>query len=64
MNNGTVVVLTLALIFSIGVNSALLTAFFSWRGGTNPAMAGLRGGAALGGTLLIGIALLNMLHLM
>jgi hypothetical protein len=56
-----IAVLALALVLAVGIICALITGFLSWVGGASPANAALRGGAALGGVLAIGIALLAAL---
>jgi hypothetical protein len=53
-----IVVLSLVLVSSVGMNCAFVTGFLSWRGGSNPSNAILRAGAAFGATLALGISLL------
>lgn len=57
-----VVVLALALVVAIGIICGLITGILSWAGGANMANSVLRGGASLGGVLVIGIALLTALN--
>ncbi|MGW1554678.1 hypothetical protein ACWCQX_50635, partial [Streptomyces sp. NPDC002346] len=46
----------------IGIICGLSTGILSWAGGANMANSVLRGGASLGGVLVIGIALLTALN--
>ena len=59
-----IAVLALALVGVIGINCALVAGFLSWQGGANPANAILKGGAAFGAALVIGIALLVALNVL
>jgi hypothetical protein len=62
--HSVVTLLSLALVVVVAVNCALLTGFLSWRGGANPPNAILKGGAAFGGTLVVGLALLSALNVL
>jgi hypothetical protein len=57
-------VLALALVGTLGINCAIIAGFLSWQGGADPANAILKGGAAFGATLVIGIALLAALNVL
>lgn len=48
--------LAFALVFAVAIVSGLIAAILSAIGGTTPAHAALRGGAAFGAALAIGIA--------
>lgn len=60
-SNPVVLALSLSLVAAIGVICGLLAGFLSWIGGSTPAHAALRGGAAFGGALGLGIALIAAL---
>ncbi|MBF6548840.1 hypothetical protein [Nocardia brasiliensis] len=47
--------LAIGLIVMVSVVCGLVTAFLSWRGGAKPPNAALRGFAAFGGALTIGV---------
>ncbi len=65
VNHSPVVVsLALALVISVAIICGLFASFLSWRGGANPPNAFLVGGAALGGTLALGITLLAALNVL
>ncbi|MFG3620821.1 hypothetical protein [Nocardia sp. NPDC047654] len=59
--NPYVLVLSLSLVVAIGVICGMLAGFLSWIGGTTPANAVLRGGAAFGGTVGLGVAVIAAL---
>jgi hypothetical protein len=59
----TITALALLLVGSVGLNCALLLGFMSWRGGATPPNAALRGAAAFGSVLGLGLALLLALKL-
>ncbi|GAA1645466.1 hypothetical protein [Nocardia ninae] len=60
-SNPVVLALSLSLITAIGVICGMLAGFLSWIGGTSPAHAVLRGGAAFGGAVGLGVGLLAAL---
>ncbi len=60
----TITMLALALVAAVGIICALITGFLSWVGGSNPANAALRGGAAFGGVATLGIGLLVALGIL
>ena len=59
--NPYVLVLSLCLTVAIGIICGMLAGFLSWIGGTTPAHAVLRGGAAFGATVGLGIGLIAAL---
>ncbi|MFG3524903.1 hypothetical protein ACGF5S_31920 [Nocardia nova] len=60
-SNPLVLALSLCLVAAIGIICGMLTGFLSWIDGAKPATAALRGGAAFGGTVGLGVAVIAAL---
>ncbi|MBB5918825.1 hypothetical protein BJY24_007737 [Nocardia transvalensis] len=56
-----VLTLSLCLVIAVGIICGMLAGFLSWIGGAKPANAALRGGAAFGGTVGLGVAVIAAL---
>ncbi|WP_194818945.1 hypothetical protein [Nocardia sp. XZ_19_385] len=60
-DNPTVLVLSLCLMVAVGIIVGQLAGFLSWAGGASVPHAVMRGGAACGGVLALGIAVIAAL---